>query len=161
MAVQLAHEALAEAHDLRVGLALGVEVAAALAAAHGQGGQAVLEDLLKAQELQNGGVHAGVEAQSALVGADGAVILHTEAPVDLDLAAVIHPGHTELDQALRLHKTLHNAVGLVLRVLLHDGFQALQNLRDSLQKFRLVGVAGFDGVQHTVQISVLHNLPPK
>ena len=33
MAVELRHEALAEAHDLQVGLALRVEVAAALAAA--------------------------------------------------------------------------------------------------------------------------------
>jgi len=42
---QLGHEGLAEAHDLVVGLALGVKVAAALAAAHGQGRQAVLQDL--------------------------------------------------------------------------------------------------------------------
>ena len=47
--VQLAHEALAEAHDLVVALALRVEVAAALAAAHRQRGQAVLEDLLEAR----------------------------------------------------------------------------------------------------------------
>ena len=58
---ELGHEALAEAHDLRVGLALGVEVAAALAAADGQAGQAVLEDLLKAQKLDDALVHGGVE----------------------------------------------------------------------------------------------------
>ena len=39
VAVQLSHEALAEAHDLIVALALGVEVAAALAAADGQAGE--------------------------------------------------------------------------------------------------------------------------
>ena len=56
--VQLGHEALAEGHDLPVALALGVEVAAALAAADGQAGQAVLEHLLKAQELEDGQVDA-------------------------------------------------------------------------------------------------------
>ena len=42
---ELGHEGLAEAHNLIVGLALGVKVAAALAAAHRQRGQAVLQDL--------------------------------------------------------------------------------------------------------------------
>src|SRR5660398_255688 len=43
VAEELAHEALAEAHHLIVTLTLGVEVGAALAAAHGQSGQSVLE----------------------------------------------------------------------------------------------------------------------
>src|SRR5690606_19469095 len=41
VARQLGHEGLAEAHHFSVALALGVEVRAALAAAHGQGGQRV------------------------------------------------------------------------------------------------------------------------
>ena len=51
--VQLRHEALAEAHDFIVALALGVEVGAALAAADGQAGEGVFENLLKAQELED------------------------------------------------------------------------------------------------------------
>ena len=47
------------------GARLGVEVAAALAAAHGQRGQRVLEDLLEAQELDDAQRHARVEAQPA------------------------------------------------------------------------------------------------
>ena len=46
---ELGHEALAEAHDLQVRAALGVEVAAPLAAADGQAGEAVFEDLLEPQ----------------------------------------------------------------------------------------------------------------
>ncbi len=38
----IGHEALAEPHDLPVGLSLGIEVAPALTAAHGQRGKAVL-----------------------------------------------------------------------------------------------------------------------
>ena len=52
---ELGHEGLAEAHDLVVRLALGVEVAAALAAAHRQRGQAVLENLRARQTLISAG----------------------------------------------------------------------------------------------------------
>jgi hypothetical protein len=58
--------------------------------------RAVLEDLLEAEELQDALVDARVEAQAALVGADGAVELDAEAAVDLDLALIVHPRHAEL-----------------------------------------------------------------
>ena len=140
MPVQLGHEALAEAHDLRVALALGVEVGAAFGAAHGQAGQAVLQDLLKAQELQDGQVHGGMEAETALVGADGGVELHPVSPVHMHLAVVVHPGHPEADHALRLHEHLDDAVPLVLRMLLDDQIQALQNLQDRLVELLLIGI---------------------
>lgn len=79
MAVQLGHERLAEAHDLLLGATLGVEVRAALAAADGQAGEGVLEDLLEAEELDDAEVDARVEAQPALIGAENAVVLHAEA----------------------------------------------------------------------------------
>jgi hypothetical protein len=44
---------LAEAHDLAVALALGIEVRPALAGAHRQAGQAVLEGLLEREELED------------------------------------------------------------------------------------------------------------
>ena len=91
VAVQLGHEALAEPHDLGVGSALGIEVAAALAAADRHSGQRVLEDLLEAEELDDAEVHRGVEAQAALVRAERGVELHPEAAVDLDLAASRRP----------------------------------------------------------------------
>ena len=62
VAAQLGHEGLAEAHDLGVGLALRVEVGTALAAAHRQRGQGVLENLLEAKELDDGLGHGRVEA---------------------------------------------------------------------------------------------------
>ena len=68
VAIELGHEGLAEVHDLVVGLALGVKVGAALAAAHGKGGQAVLEDLLQTQELEHTQGDRRVKAQAALVG---------------------------------------------------------------------------------------------
>src|SRR6185436_12904832 len=85
---QLGHEGLAETHHLAVGLALGVEVAAALAAAHRQRGEAVLEHLLEGEELEDAEVDAGVEAQAALVRPQRAAHLDAEAAVYLDVAAV-------------------------------------------------------------------------
>ena len=83
-------------HDLVVGLALGVEVGTALAAAHGKGGQAVLEDLLETQEFEHAQGDRRVKAQAALVGSDGGVELDAVTAVDLDLALVVDPGDTEL-----------------------------------------------------------------
>ena len=140
MALQLGHEGLAEAHDLVVALALGVEVGAALAAAHGQAGEAVLKNLLKAQELDDGEVHAGVEAQAALVGTDGGVELHPEASVHLHLAVVVHPRDPEDDHPLRLHHPGHHALLNELRPLFYHGLEGLQHLVDRLEKFLLVGI---------------------
>src|SRR5699024_3728348 len=82
VAVQLGHERLAEPHDLAVAAAVRVEVGAALAAADGQAGQRVLEDLLEAEELHDAEVHRGMEPQAALVRAERGVVLDAEAAVD-------------------------------------------------------------------------------
>src|SRR5690606_15376033 len=79
VAIKLVHERLAEAHDLVVGLTLGVEVATALAATDSEAGQRVLEDLFETEELDNAGIDAGVEAQATLVRADGGVVLNAVA----------------------------------------------------------------------------------
>ena len=65
---ELQHEGLAEAHDLVVGLAHGVEVGAALGAAHREGGEGVLEGLFETEELEHGRGHRTVEAEAALIG---------------------------------------------------------------------------------------------
>ena len=49
-----------------------------------------------------------METQTALVGTDGAVKLHTVTEVHLHLAFVIYPGHTESDDALGLYDALDN-----------------------------------------------------
>ena len=95
-----------------------------------------------------------MEAQAALVGADGAVELDAVAAVHLDLALVIDPRHTEGDDALRLDQTLDEGGLLVLGMLLHDGLDALQNLADSLQEFGLVGIALFQALVDTLQIFI-------
>ena len=95
-----------------------------------------------------------MEAQAALVGANGAVELHAVAAVHLDLALIIDPGHTEADDALRLHQTLDEGGLLVLGVLFHHGLDALQHLTHSLQEFRLVGIALCQAVVHALQVFI-------
>ena len=67
--------------------------------------RAVLEHLLEGQELEDAEVDGGVEAQPALVRADGAVHLNPVAPVDLHLAGVVHPGDPEHDDPLRARRS--------------------------------------------------------
>src|SRR5699024_11810883 len=92
--------------DLTVAAALRVEVRASLAAADGHPGDRVLEDLLEPEELDDSEVDRGVEAQSALVGTQSRVELHTDSAIDLDDAGIIDRGYAEDDLPLRLAQTL-------------------------------------------------------
>ena len=142
VAVELRHERLAEAHHLVVALALGVEVRAALAAAHRERGEAVLEDLLEGEELEHAEGDGRMEAQAALVGADRAVHLDAEAAVDLDLALVVHPGYAEHDDALGLDQPLEDARIAVGLGCLDHRVHRLDDLAHRLVELRLVGVPG-------------------
>ena len=117
--VELTHEGNAEAADLAVALALGVEVGATLATAHVEAGQGVLEDLLEAEELEDAEVDGRVQSQAALVGAEGRVELDSEGIVDLDLAGVVLPHDAELDDALGDGDDFEGVA--VLGVLLEEG----------------------------------------
>ena len=157
MAIQLGHKGLAETHDLGIAAAAGIEVGTALGAADGQAGHSVLEDLLEAQELDDGQVNGGVETQTALEGAEGRVVLNAVAAVDVPLVVVVLPGHAELDGALGLDHALQQAGLLILGVGVDDGLQRGQDLLYGLQKLGLVGVLGLGGLNVLVHCFV----PPK
>ena len=120
VAEQLAHERLAEMHHFLVRLALGVEIRAALAAAHGESRQRVLQHLFEGQELQRAQPHRGMEAQSALVRPNRAVHLDPVSAIDLHLSVAVHPGHAKHDGALRFGQPLEDAGLPILRVLLNE-----------------------------------------
>lgn len=82
-------------------------------------GEGILEDLLEAQELQNGEVDSGVEAETTLVGAESGVELHAVALVDLALAFVVFPNNAELNDSLGDGGDFEGL--LVLWVLLEEG----------------------------------------
>ena len=162
MAAQLGHEALAETHDLAVALALRVEVAAALAAAHGQTGQTVFEDLLKAEELDDGGADGGMQAQAALVGAYRGVELHAEAAVDLDLAAVVHPGDAELHEAFRLDYAVEDSGVDQILTSVGDGGEGFEHFADGLEELFFSGVTLRDALVKLCEICVFdfHGILP-
>ena len=133
---------------------MGVEVGAALAAAHGEGGQRVLQDLLKAEELDNGEVDGGMETETALVRSDCGVELNTVAAVYVGNAVVVDPGNTEHDHALRLNKALDEASLLPFGVLVNDELEALENFTDSLKELGLIGVALLNVCVYTLEVFV-------
>lgn len=119
MLVKLPHERNAELANLVVRLALGVEVGATLATTHVETGKSILEDLLEAKEFEDGEVDGRVEAETALVGTESRVELHTVTLVDLALALVVLPDDAELNDTLRDGGNLECL--LVLGVLLEEG----------------------------------------
>ena len=114
---QLSHKALAETHDFGIGLALRVKVGATLATADWQGSEGILENLLKAQELDDAQVYGRVQAKATLVWANGTVELDTIALVYMNLAGIVSPRHTEHNHTLRLYNPLQDGLLLILRVL--------------------------------------------
>ena len=140
MAVQLAHECLAEAHDLRVAATSRVEIGATLAAAqHERRDAGILQDLLKAQELQDGQVHGRVEAQAAFVRPEGLVELHSETTVHVLLAFIIHPHHSEHDGTIWLAQALE--YGHQLRTFREQRLQRLHDFANRLVELGLVRIS--------------------
>ena len=154
MAEELGHEALAEAHDLVLALAVGIEVRSALAAAHRQAGERVLEDLLEAEELERRERDLRVEADTALVGADRRVELDTIAAIDMVGALVVHPGHAEHHGTLRLGDALEDSLGLVLGLGVDEGRDGLKDFLDRLEEFRLPGIPGPELVEDLLDVGV-------
>ena len=120
--IQLSHKRLAEVHHLVVALTADAEVATALATAHRQCGQCILECLFETQELQNAQVYRRVETKTALIRTDSAVELHAIADVHLHLALVVDPGHTESGDALRLYDALNDLGFFEFRMLVVNVF---------------------------------------
>ena len=121
VAIQLRHEALAEAHHLVFTAPSRIEVGAALAASDRHPGQCVLERLVEPEELDDTEVHRRVEPQATLVRTERRVELHSKAAVDLDLATIVLPGDPEDDLPLRLAQALDDLVARQLRVFASAG----------------------------------------
>lgn len=81
--------------------------------------EGILEDLLKAQELENGQVDSRMESKTAFVGSKSRVELYAVTLVDHAFALVILPDNSELDDAFGNRDNLECL--LVLGVLLEDG----------------------------------------
>ena len=95
-----------------------------------------------------------MEAQTALVGSDGAVELDAIAVVHLNLTLVVHPRNPEQDGTLGGGQTLQQSVTTVsILVFLNYGAQRFQNFIDRLIEFGLVGILLFDPGKGLVNIT--------
>ncbi len=152
---ELGHEALAEAHDFHVALALRIEIGTALAAAHRERREAVLEHLLEGEELQDAEVHGRVETKTALVRSDRAVHLDPEPPVHVDLSLVIDPGNAEQNHALRLDDALEDLRFSVLGVPFENDLERFHDFLYRLMKLRLRRILRFH-VRHEFSDECCH-----
>ena len=141
VAIELGHHRFTEAHHFAIRLPFRIEIGSALRAAHRQAGQAVLEDLLEPEELQDRKRDRGMETQAAFVGPDGVVELHTVGAVDLDVAAVVDPGDAKHDHAVGLGQPLENLRLAVLGAVEDERHQRLAYFADGLVELRLSGRA--------------------
>ena len=136
MALQFGHEALAEPHHFVVALALGIEIRTALAAAHHQSRQRVLENLLEGQELQDAEIDRRMKAQAALIRPDGAVHLDAVTAVDPHGAEIVEPRHAEQDDPFGFHDAFEQVCRLVFRMLAQNETQRIQHFLYRLMKLR-------------------------
>src|SRR5690348_5421112 len=83
-----------------------------------------------------------MEAQAALVWADGAVHLDAESAIDLDVAVVVKPRYTEHQDALGFGDALKNAGRDIFRMPLKNQTQRIEYFVHGLVKFGLGGVLG-------------------
>ena len=158
--LKLCHKALAEAHDLCIRLTLRIEVSAALTAAHGERGERVLEGLLEAEELDNALVYGRMEAKTALVRTDRAVELNTETAVYLNVAVIVYPRNSELDDPLGLYHSFNYACLNKIGARLDNGLDRLENFLNCLMEFGLIGISLYNSLHKLVEILILktHNL---
>ena len=153
VAGKLGHEALAEAHHFSVGLAARIEVGTALAAAHGKGGEGVLERLLETEELEDTQRYGRVEAETALVRTDCGVELDAVAAVHLHDAIVVDPRNAEHDDALRLDHALEDGGFFVLRICFKNRGEGGKHFLYRLDELRFVCILGLNIGQDFLHIT--------
>ncbi|EKD36946.1 MAG: hypothetical protein ACD_75C01314G0001 [uncultured bacterium] len=149
---------MAEAHHLVIRFALGIEIGTALAAAHGERRQRILEHLLKRQEFNDPEIHRGMETQAALVRAKHAAHPHAKAPVDMNLALIVHPGNPEQDHPLRFGNPLQHGLLPVFQVAVQHRLDTFHHLFDRLMKFTLLRVLLLDPIDYRVHCILLVEL---
>ena len=156
MLAEFSHERLAETHDFVVALALRIEVGTALATTHRERGQAVLEDLFEAEELEHGKRNFVTETDTALVRADSGVELHAVATVHLNVTLVIEPRYAESDHAFRFDEAVDHAVSFPRLVLFENRVKGFEEFADSLVEEGLVRIACDDLFINLLKVSILN-----
>ena len=95
-----------------------------------------------------------MEADTALIWADSAARLDTEAAVDLDLSSVVHPGDAEDDDALRFNYPFQDFLVHEVGVVHHEGGYAFHNFPHGLVELFLTGIPGYNGAHEALDVIV-------
>ena len=82
-----------------------------------------------------------MESETALIRTDGGIELNSVSAVDLNLAVVVDPRNTELDESLGFDDTVDHTRLDNVGTPLDNRLERFKNLSDSLKKFGLIGVA--------------------
>jgi hypothetical protein len=80
--------------------------------------KSILENLLETQEFKDGKGDGGMESKASLVRPESGVELNAESSIDLNLALVVLPSNTELNNTLRNRSNLQS--NLILWVFLEQ-----------------------------------------
>ena len=100
-----------------------------------------------------------MEAQAALIGADGAVKLDAVALVDMDFALVVGPRNLEENDPFRDDHSFENFFLFVYGVGVENRRQRRQNLFSCLEKFLFPGLFGFEVFENFLHILAHLNIP--
>ena len=87
-----------------------------------------------------------METDAALVRADGVVELYAVAQVYVNFALVVHPGHTEGEDAVGFYEAFYQLGPFKFRVFVVHVFDGEENFAHGLQKFGFAGVLGLQGL---------------
>lgn len=120
-----------------IGLPLGIEVLSALASAHGQPGQAVLEGLFEGEQLEYAFGDAGMETNTAFVRADRIIVLHPPAALHADIAFIIFPTDAKTDDAIRFGDPPQNLILVIILFVAYEIEHAFCDFLYCLNKFQL------------------------
>src|ERR1700687_1527221 len=95
-----------------------------------------------------------MEAQSALVGADGAVHLDAEAAIHFHvaLALVSEPAHAKHTDSFGLCDAFQNFGFAIFGMALQHGPQGLEHFKDSLVEFWFGRILGLDEVENLIDV---------
>ena len=103
-----------------------------------------------------------MESETALIRTDGGIELNSVSAVDLNLAVVVDPRNTELDESLGFDDTVDHTRLDNVGTPLDNRLERFKNLSDSLKKFGLIGVALAYCIVHALEILTfeLHMMYP-
>ena len=85
-----------------------------------------------------------METNTAFIGADGVIELYAIADVDMDVAVVVDPGHTERKDTVGLYKAFNQTGTLKFGMLVIHRFNGLQYFAHGLQIFFFALMLGFE-----------------